>query len=69
MIDATCAHCAERYRRDVDDPTADHLCPDCADYAVWGAACPDCGEIPRRRLCADLATHQHYMALRPKPAA
>ena len=65
MIDAACKHCTDRYRRDLDDPTADHLCPDCADYAVLGGACPDCGEIPGRKPCADLATHRRYRALRP----
>lgn len=65
MIDTRCAHCGDAYRRDPDEAGPDgYLCEDCAAYTVLGGACPDCGELPSRRLCRDLATHRHYRALR-----
>jgi hypothetical protein len=65
MIRTDCAHCRQPYSRDPDDDGPDaYLCPDCADYAVLGGPCPDCGRIPGRRPCADLPTHLHYRATR-----
>lgn len=65
--DATCTHCGDCFRRDMDDyddePSA-YLCEDCATYAVLGGPCPDCGEIPGRKLCVNLETHLHYRATR-----
>ena len=53
----TCRHCAMTYHRSADtDPGEPDwtLCPDCADLAVYGAACPDCAQVPTARLCAGL---------------
>ena len=64
MMRAACAHCAAPYSRDVDDEGPDaYLCPDCADLAVMGAPCADCGETPGRRPCRDVDSLRHYRAL------
>lgn len=42
----TCRHCGVLR---ADDPGCPGLCQECADLAVWGAACPECGKVPTGR--------------------
>lgn len=44
-----CDHCGAQYIRpsDTDPAEPDYwLCGQCADMAVWGAACADCDRVP-----------------------
>ncbi len=41
-----CRHCAYM---PADDDAVPGLCQQCADLAVWGAACHDCGRVPTGR--------------------
>ena len=39
----SCAHCGTL---PADDEAVSGLCQPCADLAVWGALCADCGRVP-----------------------
>lgn len=55
-----CDHCRHNYGRPADADRSEpdyYLCPECADAAVWGAACPECERIPTAgRPCTSTAS-------------
>lgn len=55
MTRPSCAHCGRPLTpSEIDDdaPGLRGLCAECADLAVYGAACPSCDAIPSpRRPC------------------
>lgn len=65
MTYANCRHCGNPAETGTADELGAPYCPDCADLAVYGAGCPNCGNVPGPRPCTALAAERYRVSWGP----